>query len=134
LTDDSPPKKKGRNITRTGNVTAPILSIHEMPHVAKPTHTRRSDNLDKGGRCTQKRCNKVRLIAHSLSETALTQKANHKEWSTSEEIDMPTTIGKSRVSTGNEFMLLTDHPMTEEELSVVKSDCDHRFLLSYHHH
>jgi hypothetical protein len=75
IMDDSPPKKKGRKITRTyalEDVTAPIPSIHEMPHTAKPTHARRSDDLDEGGRCTQKRHNMVRLTTHSLSETALT--------------------------------------------------------------
>jgi hypothetical protein len=75
-TDDNPPKKKGRKITRTyalEDVTAPILSIHETPRAAaKPTRARRSDELDKGGRCAQKRPSNVRLITHSLSETALT--------------------------------------------------------------
>jgi hypothetical protein len=126
--DDSPPKKKGRKITRTyalEDVTAPIPSIHEMPRAAKPTRARRSDDLDEGGRCTQKRRNMVRLTTHSLSETALTQRANHKERGTSVEIDMPITADESEASTGDEFVLLTDHPMTEdEELSVVESDPD----------
>jgi hypothetical protein len=117
LTDDNPPLKRGRNTTNAflfEDVTAPTLSMHETPRVAKST---------RGGRYTQKR-SKVRSITHPLSEPALTQRANHKERGTSVEIDMPTTMDESEASTGDEFALRKDHPTTEEELSVVGSDHD----------
>jgi hypothetical protein len=113
-TDDNPPKKRGRRITGAyalDKVTAPVLSMHKTPHVAKSTY---------GGRYTQKR-SKVSLIAHPLSETALTQKVNHKGWGTSVEAGMPTTMDESKASI-SELRLMTDHPTTEEELSIVESD------------
>jgi hypothetical protein len=113
-TDDNPPKKRGRRITGAyalDEVTAPVLSMHKTPRVAKSTC---------GGRYTQKR-SKVSLIAHPLSETALTQKVNHKGRGTSVEVDMPTTMDESEASI-SELGLMTDHPTTEEELSVVESD------------
>jgi hypothetical protein len=33
-------------------------------------------------------------------------------------------MDESKVSTGDKFVLLTDHPMMEEELSVIKFDHD----------
>jgi hypothetical protein len=35
---------------------------------------------------------------------------------------MPTTMDESQASTGDDFVLRTDNPTTEEELSVVDSD------------
>jgi hypothetical protein len=113
-TDDNPPKKRGRRITGAytlDKVTASVLSMHKTPCVAKSTCD---------GRYTQKR-SKVSLIAHLLSETALTQKVNHKGQGTLVEVDMPTTMDESEASI-SKLGLMTDHPTTEEELSIVKSD------------